>query len=347
MTMPGRKYSQPSSSYRYGFNGKENDKDAGEGIQDYGMRIYDCRLGKFLSVDPLSAKYAYYTPYQFAGNSPILFIDLDGAEPCYPLTLQAWRDLAYYFSAPYDQFTSKRYYSSLNKPNQYDMNDISMLKAYFAMNWSVRMTVCDGGPCRGTGEPPYPGSVTLKEKKKGWFDCITAMIGAVQILYNKFDTKSIPNSGGNVKTFIQNMYKKGLSKKAENVDFFANGKNITKSKNDQTPLALPDATNMGDVLKKSVNGKGGEHLFMISFFDGMHACIVNVSVDDKNNTTFKLYDETSLSNQTNTKDMNLTQFNAAIAAYGRQQLRKSSAPDPTTPDTRMNVTTTVSEIIKQ
>jgi len=68
------------NAYRYGFNGKENDKDAGEGIQDYGMRIYDERLGRFLSVDPLAEDYPYYTPYQFAGNSPIELIDMDGAE---------------------------------------------------------------------------------------------------------------------------------------------------------------------------------------------------------------------------------------------------------------------------
>ena len=83
MQMPGRKYSIASSSYRYGFNGKENDNDVkGDGNQqDYGMRIYDTRLGRFLSVDPLIAKYAFYSPYQFAGNSPILNVDLDGSEP--------------------------------------------------------------------------------------------------------------------------------------------------------------------------------------------------------------------------------------------------------------------------
>ena len=81
MNMPGRKFIAGTSEYRYGFNGKENDKDAGEGIQDYGMRIYDVRLGKFLSVDPLTKDYPWYTPYQFAGNNPIKFIDLDGAEP--------------------------------------------------------------------------------------------------------------------------------------------------------------------------------------------------------------------------------------------------------------------------
>jgi RHS repeat-associated protein len=81
MMMPNRTYSA-ESGYRYGFNGKENDNEVkGEGkMQDYGMRIYDPRLGKFLSVDPLAKAFPWYTPYQFAGNKPIWAIDLDGAE---------------------------------------------------------------------------------------------------------------------------------------------------------------------------------------------------------------------------------------------------------------------------
>jgi RHS repeat-associated protein len=64
--------------YRFSFNGKENDDECR--IQDYGMRIYNSRLGKFLSVDPLQKKYPFVSPYHFAGNSPINFIDLDGLE---------------------------------------------------------------------------------------------------------------------------------------------------------------------------------------------------------------------------------------------------------------------------
>jgi hypothetical protein len=53
----------------------------GEGnSQDYGMRIYDTRVGRFLSVDPLTSQFPYYTPYQYAGNKPIWAMDLDGAE---------------------------------------------------------------------------------------------------------------------------------------------------------------------------------------------------------------------------------------------------------------------------
>jgi RHS repeat-associated protein len=81
MGMPGRKYYQ-DDSYRYGFNGKENDNDVkGDGNQqDYGMRVYDPRLGKFLSVDPLTGSYPWNSPYAYAENEPISNIDLDGLE---------------------------------------------------------------------------------------------------------------------------------------------------------------------------------------------------------------------------------------------------------------------------
>ena len=56
----------------------------GSATYDYGFRIYNPQIARFLSVDPLSNKFAYYTPYQFAGNNPIAFIDLDGLERAHP-----------------------------------------------------------------------------------------------------------------------------------------------------------------------------------------------------------------------------------------------------------------------
>jgi RHS repeat-associated protein len=86
MVMPGRSYST-QTGYRYGFNGKENDTEYGSGglTQDYGFRMYNPAIAKFLSVDPLAPEYPWYTPYQFAGNMPIWAIDLDGLEPM-PIT---------------------------------------------------------------------------------------------------------------------------------------------------------------------------------------------------------------------------------------------------------------------
>ncbi|TAJ03420.1 RHS repeat-associated core domain-containing protein, partial [Marinilabiliaceae bacterium JC017] len=68
--------------YRYGFNGKEKDDQGEWGMThyDYGFRIYNPGIARFLSVDPLTKSYPWYTPYQFAGNKPIWAIDLDGME---------------------------------------------------------------------------------------------------------------------------------------------------------------------------------------------------------------------------------------------------------------------------
>lgn len=73
--MPGR---SGGVNYRYGFNGKEQDDETN--TYDYGFRIYNPSLGKFLSLDPLTASYPELTPYQFASNTPIWAIDLDGLE---------------------------------------------------------------------------------------------------------------------------------------------------------------------------------------------------------------------------------------------------------------------------
>lgn len=65
---------------RYGFNGKEKDLELnGEGnTLDFGARIYDGRIGKFLSKDPWEDKYPWQTPYAYFANSPIAKIDWNG-----------------------------------------------------------------------------------------------------------------------------------------------------------------------------------------------------------------------------------------------------------------------------
>ncbi len=83
MEMPGRRWrATGEDATRFGFNGKENDNEVkGEGNQqDYGFRIYDPRIARFLSVDPLSQYYPSWSPYPFAMNRVIDNVDLDGAE---------------------------------------------------------------------------------------------------------------------------------------------------------------------------------------------------------------------------------------------------------------------------
>jgi RHS repeat-associated protein len=77
MMMPGRNYSAVSG-YRYGFNGKEKSPEITSDDYDFGARIYDGRIGRWLSVDKLETVYTSLTPYQFGANGPINIFDSDG-----------------------------------------------------------------------------------------------------------------------------------------------------------------------------------------------------------------------------------------------------------------------------
>jgi RHS repeat-associated protein len=65
-------------NYRYSFNGKERDDEVFEGSLAFEARIFDSRLGKFLSLDPRMAEYAWQTPYAYYRNSPIAVLDIAG-----------------------------------------------------------------------------------------------------------------------------------------------------------------------------------------------------------------------------------------------------------------------------
>ncbi|MDI9319333.1 MAG: RHS repeat-associated core domain-containing protein [Phycisphaerales bacterium] len=83
MMMPGRNTEYSWS--RMGYNGKQKDDEVyGKGnFQDYGFRMLDNRIMRFISEDPLTKKYPMLTPFQFASNSPIRASDLDGLEADY------------------------------------------------------------------------------------------------------------------------------------------------------------------------------------------------------------------------------------------------------------------------
>lgn len=71
-------------NYRYGFNGKEFDTEMHNNpgsSYDFGARIYDSRIGRWLAVDPKTSKYPGMSPYATFANNPLLFIDLYGEEP--------------------------------------------------------------------------------------------------------------------------------------------------------------------------------------------------------------------------------------------------------------------------
>jgi len=172
--------------YRFGFNGKEKNTELNSDNYDFGARIYDGRIGRWFSVDPLFKKYTFFSPYVFTANSVLINKEVDGKDyivvfdyAAKKITIQAQYEVITSDNVEKDNRTKSNLQAALNHFNNTQGFQVLMVEngkeviydVAFQLNIKENNKLMDGVPTNTVEEKSIEDiqAITTESKAIGYY----------------------------------------------------------------------------------------------------------------------------------------------------------------------------------
>ena len=162
-----------STAQKMGFGGKELNEELGLEWHDFGARNYDASLGRWMNLDPLAEQMRRHSPYNYAFNNPVYWIDPDGMKP-QDFTILIAKNGAQghgHMAAVIEDGKGNYYYVTMGAAEQAGVSKMatigvqggmSVVKLNGVKNMSDAIAVAK----TDTNNSPYTDHVTFKTTKK-------------------------------------------------------------------------------------------------------------------------------------------------------------------------------------
>ncbi len=259
---------ESSTKNNYLYNGKELQDELDLGWMDYGARMYMPEIGRFNRIDRFSEKYLNLTPYQYAVNNPLLFVDVNGDSvktyffdkngnqlTTVPDAVQQMFNSEYGISVGYNSETGMMYYSGeVETENTVSESAKEIVVSALSDNVGGKKAVRKYGEIVfgdgnfGTMQPPLSVSEGRANRRTSWINLSHFdKDGSSKMQnYSKFDAAGFSRRAYNLgRVFEHEWIGHTLGNKSDPSNRFKAGPTVSIVNKFRREMGLPERLNYG------------------------------------------------------------------------------------------------------